>query len=83
MLPILKSLADITKFMEGETYVLSSSIWISLARIEKTLASNPADSPKVAVFRRAMRADHMNNRITLESALTNKVLVLMHLLDHR
>ena len=43
-LPIFKTLAELTKFMEGEKYVLSSSYWVALSTIEGVVAPNPADS---------------------------------------
>jgi hypothetical protein len=82
-LPIFKSLAEITKFMEGEFYILSSSVWIALCEIEKVLAPHPDDSPSVATLRAAMFSDHSRKRVTLQQSLQNPLHVLMHLLDHR
>jgi hypothetical protein len=82
-MPILKSLAEVTKFMEGESYCLSSSIWIALKHIESVLSVKHGDSPSLAAVRLAMENDHMNHRVTLSQSLANPVHVLMHLLDHR
>lgn len=80
---MFKSLAEITKFMEGEFYILSSFVWIALCEIEKVLAPHPDDNPSVAAVRAAMFSDHSRKRVTLQQSLQNPLHVLMHLLDHR
>jgi hypothetical protein len=82
-LPIFKALAELSKFMEGEKYILSSSYWVALSTIEALLVPNPADSPPVAALRAGMSRDHFCNRVTLEQSVQNPLHVLMHLLDHR
>ena len=69
--------------MEGESYVLSSSYWISLARIESVLSPKAGDCVEVASLREAMNRDHHGKRVTLSESLRNPLHVLMHLLDHR
>jgi hypothetical protein len=69
--------------MEGEKYILSSSLWAALLKIENVLAVNERDSPVVAAVRSAMHTDHFNHRVTLEKSIQNPLHVLMHLLDHR
>jgi len=82
-LPIFRSLAEITKFMEGESSIHSSSVWIALCEIEKVISLHPADNPSVAAVRAAMLSDHSRKRVTLQQSLQNPLDVLMHLLDHR
>ena len=82
-LPLFTALADITKFMEGESYVLSYSVWIALARIENLLSPKVGDCAEVAALREAMNRDHMMKRVTLSESLRSSLHVLMHLLDHR
>jgi hypothetical protein len=69
--------------MEGENYVLSSSVWSALFKIETILAVHPGDSPAIAAMRLAMHNDHFLRRVTLEKSLQHPLHVLMHLLDHR
>jgi hypothetical protein len=82
-LPVFKSLAEITKYMEGESYVLSSTAWWALGKIETILSPKVADSAEMAAMRLAMYNDHMNKRVTLSQSLQTPLHVLMHLLDHR
>ena len=82
-LPIFKALAELSKFMEGEKYILSSSYWVALSTIEAVLAPNPADSPLVAALRAGMSRDHFGKRVTLEQSVQNPLHVMMHLLDPR
>ena len=82
-MPILEELAKITKFMEGELYILASSYWIALSQIEKVLAPHPGYSAPVAAFRLAMQRDHLDKRVTLAQSSQNPLHILMHLLDHR
>ena len=82
-LPIFKSLAEVTKFMEGESYFLSSSYWVALSAIEKVMAPNLADSDPVKALRAAMARYHFNKRVTIQQSTQNPLHVLMHLLDHR
>ena len=70
-LPIFKALAEISKFMEGEKYILSSSYWVALSTIEGVLAPNPGDSPPVAALRAGMSRDHFGKRVTLEQSVQN------------
>ena len=82
-LPVFTSLAEITKYMEGESYVLSSTAWWALGKIETILSPKVADSAEMASMRLAMYNDHMNKRVTLSQSLQTPLHVLMHLLDHR
>jgi hypothetical protein len=83
VLPLFKALAEVTKVMEGENCVLSSSYWLALRRIENVLEPVPGESADVAAVRAAMRHDHFNNRITLAKSLQDPLHCLMHFLDHR
>lgn len=80
---IFKPLADCSKFMEGQHYVVSSSYWPALRRVESILSPQPADSPVVAGLRQVMLTDHNTKRVTLEKSLKNPLHVLMHLTDPR
>jgi hypothetical protein len=83
VLPIFKELAEISKFMEGQNTVLSSSLWNALFSEEVVMKPHVGDTAPVSVFRAAVCADHFKNRITFEHSITNVLHVLMHLLDPR
>ena len=82
-LPIFQRLADISKLLEGENYVLSSTYWGALFDVEDVLAPHATDSALIAALRQAMHDDHFNKRVTLENSLSNVLHVLMTLLDPR
>ena len=82
-LPIFQILAELSKFLEGENYVLSSTYWGALFDVEEVLAHHAAYSAHIAALRQAMHDDHFNKRVTLEKSLSNVLLVLMTLLDPR
>jgi hypothetical protein len=73
----------VTKESEGEQYVLASSLWPALAKIENVLAVHDDDQPEIAAFRAAMRIDHESRRVTLAQSLINPLHCLMHFLDAR
>ena len=76
-------LAKISKMMEGENYVLSSTYWGALQEIESIFSPHLGDSETIASLRSAMNHDHFSKRITLASSLSQALHVLMHLLDPR
>ena len=69
--------------MEGDTYITSSMKWAALKGVEDNIAPYAHDSPVVAQLRAAMRADHMNNRVTLEKSIQSPLDIMQHLLDPR
>lgn len=80
---IFERLAHISKFMEGEKYVLSSTLWTALKSVESELSPHLGDSVIIARLRAVMLQDHNTNRVTLIKSLQNPLHVLMHLLDPR
>ena len=82
-MPIFQRLAELSKLLEGENYVLSSTYWGSLFDVEEVLGPHAADSAPIAGLRQAMHEDHFNKRVTLENSLSNVLHVLMTLLDPR
>ena len=82
-LPIFQRFAEISKLLEGENYVLSSTYWGALFDVEEMLAPHIEDSAPIAALRAAMHDDHFNRRVTLEKSLSNGLHVLMTLLDPR
>ena len=82
-MPIFEKLAAVSKFMEGENYILSSSYWGALHTIEVVLEPQARDSPVIASVRHAMYLDHYDRRITLDKSVQMAVHVFMHLLDPR
>jgi hypothetical protein len=82
-LPLFQKLASISKHMEGEKYILSSSYWGALSEIESPLQPQAADSPTLTSLRAAMYHDHFTNRVTLNTSIESPLHVLMHLLDPR
>ena len=82
-LKLFHKLANISKYMEGDQYILSSTYWVALSAIEHVFAPNPADSPPVAALRAAMYNDHFSKRVNLSRYIENPLHVVMHLLDHR
>ena len=82
-LPIFQRLAEISKLLEGENYVMSSTYWGALFDVEEVLAHHAAYSAPIAALRQAMHDDHFNKRVTLEKSLSNVLHVLMTLLDPR
>ena len=83
VLHLFQKLADVSRQMEGEKYILSSSYWGALHEIEMVLQPQSADSPTLASLRSAMYQDHFANRVTLDDSVKNRLHVLMHLLDPR
>jgi hypothetical protein len=69
--------------MEGEHYVMSSSLWPALKGVEDVLAPHAGDSPPIAQLRHLMNLDHTRNRVTLASSIQQPLHVFMHLLDPR
>jgi hypothetical protein len=82
-LPLFQKLANISRHMEGEKYILSSSYWGALHEIESALQPQAADSPTLTSLRAAMYHDHFTNRVTLNTSIESPLHVLMHLLDPR
>ena len=82
-LPLFQKLADVSRHMEGEKYILSSSYWGALHEIESALQPQAADSPTLTSLRAAMYHDHFTNRVTLNTSIESPLHVLMHLLDPR
>ena len=82
-LPIFQRLAEISKLIEGENYVLSSTYWGALFDVEEVLAHHAAYSAPIAALCGAMHDDHFNKIMTLEKSLSNVLHVLMTLLDSR
>ena len=82
-LPIFQRLAELSKLMEGDNYVLSSTYWDALFDVEEMIAPHAEDSAPIAALRQAMHDDHFNKRVTLEQSLSNVLHVLMTLLDPR
>ena len=82
-LSIFQRLAEISKLLEGENYVLSSTYWGALFDVEEVIAPHATDSAPIAALRQAMHDDHFNKRVTLEQSLSNVLHVLMTLLDPR
>ena len=82
-LPVFQRLADISKLLEGENYVLSSTYWGALLDVEEVIAPHAAYSVPIAALRQAMHEDHFNKRVTLEQSLSNVLHVLLTLLDPR
>ena len=50
-LPIFQRLAEISKLLEGENYVLSSTYWGALFDVEEVMAPQLADSAPIAALR--------------------------------
>ena len=82
-LPLFEKLAAVSKIMEGENYILSSSYWGALHEIEVALQRHIDDSPTLLSLRMAMFNDHFSRRVTLDQSVENPLHVLMHLLDPR
>lgn len=82
-LPIYEELCAWSKTMEGEQYVLSSSLWPALKGVEAILVPHPGESPAIANLREVMSTDHFSRRVTLAKSLQSSIAVLMHLLDPR
>ena len=80
---VLGDLWEISKFMEGEKYVLFSHLWSALHAVEDLLAPHLGDSNIIAAFRAAMLHDHNTKRVTLSQSIKNPLHVLGHLLDPR
>ena len=68
-LPLFQKLANISRHMEGEKYILSSSYWGALREIESALQPQAADSPILTSLRAAMYHDHFTNRVTLNISM--------------
>ena len=82
-MPIFQQFAELSKLIEGDNYVLSSTYWGALFDVEEALAHHADDSAPIAALRQAMQHDHFNKRVTLEQSLSNTLHVLMTLLDPR
>lgn len=74
---------NISQFMEGDSYILASSLWPALSSKEKALEPVVTDSPAVASLRAAMSADHFNRRVTLQASVQTPMHVMMAMLDPR
>ena len=82
-LPLFQKLADVSKQMEGENYILSSRYWGALRDIERALQPHIGDSATISSLRSQMYTDHFANRVTLDQSVENPLHVFMHLLDPR
>ena len=67
----MQKLLDVSRTMEGEQYVLSSSYWGALHAIESALQPQGGDSAAIASFRSAMYRDHFAMRVTLDQSILN------------
>ena len=76
-------LAEISKLIEGDNCVLSSTYWGALFDVEEVLAHHAAYSAPIAALRQAMPDDYFNKIVTLDKSLSNVLHVLMTLLDPR
>ena len=82
-LPIFQRLAEVSKLLEGENYVLSSTYWGALFDVEEVIAHHPEYSAPISALRQVMHDDNFSKRATLEKSLSNVLHVLMALLDPR
>ena len=82
-LPIFQRLSEISKLLDGENYVLSSTYCSAMFDVEETMDDHVAYSAPIAAIRQAMYDDHFSKRLTLEQSLCNVLHVLMTLLDPR
>ena len=57
-LPIFQHLAELSKLLEGENYVLSSTYWGAVFDVEEVLAPHSEYSVPIAALRQAMHDDH-------------------------
>ena len=80
---VFEPLASVSKFMEGEGYILASSYFGALRTIEDVLQPREGDSPEVAQLRSTMFNDHFSSRVTLDQAVKSPLHVLGTLLDPR
>ena len=62
---IFERLAHISKFMEGEKCVLSSTLWTALRSVESELSPHLGDSVIIARLRAVILQDHNTNLVTL------------------
>lgn len=76
-------LVQVTKHMEGELYVLSSTLWAAYSKIEQIFQPHLGDSVSLAAIRKAMHDDHFSRRVTLQQSIANKLHVLCSFLDRR
>jgi hypothetical protein len=80
---VFEPLASVSKFMEGEQYILVSSYFGALRTIEDVLQPRAGDSPEVASLRSTMFNDHFSSRVTLDQVVKSPLHVLGTLLDPR
>jgi hypothetical protein len=80
---VFEPLAYVSKFMEGEGYILASSYFGALRTIEDVLQPRDGDFPEVAQLRSTMFNDHFSYRVTLDQAVKSPLHVLGTLLDPR
>lgn len=80
---MFEPLAAISKFMEGESYILVSSYFAALRHIEDILQPRDGDSAELAQLRSTMFTDHFSSRVTLGQAVKSPLHVLGTILDPR
>ena len=80
---VFEPLAYVSKFMDGEGYILASSYFGALRTIEDVLQPRECDSPEVAQLRSTMFNDHFSYLVTLDQAVKSPLHVLGTLLDPR
>ena len=80
---MFEPLAAVSKFMEGENYILISSYFGALRTIENVFEPREGDSPEVAQIRSTMFNDHFGSRVTLDQAVQNPLHVLGTFVDPR
>ena len=78
---VFEPLASVSKFMEGEGYILASSYFGAMRTIEDVLQRREGDSPEVAQLRSTMFNDNFSSRVTLDQAVKSPLHVVVTLLD--
>ena len=80
---IFEPLDAVSKFMEGENYILVSSYFSDMRKIEDIMQPRSGDYPEVAQIRATMYNDHFSSRVTLDQAVKSPLCVMGTLLDPR